>query len=173
MDLRRVVWFGVSALALASWMASASTSGGRPPIAPLPPVKPAAIDRSMAALQSEIGRLHERLGPTAAPTRTRDLFRFTTRAPRRPVIAPVVAVADAEAVVPLQPVRPALTLIGVAEDVTPDGVVRTAIVSGLGDVFLVKTGDSIRLQYRVEQVSADAVQVVDTVTAATTTLALR
>lgn len=173
MQLRRVVWVGVSALAFASWMASASTSGVRPPVAPLPPVKPAAVDRSMAALQSEIGRLHERLGPTAAPTRTRDLFRFTTRAPRRPAAAPVVAAAEVAAVVPPQPVRPALTLIGVAEDVTPDGVVRTAIVSGLGDVFLVKAGDTIRLQYRVEQVSADAVQVVDTATAATTTFALR
>lgn len=171
MNLRRVVWFGVSALAFASWMASASGSGVRPPVAPLPPVKPAAIDRSMAALQTEIGHLHQRLGPTAAPTRSRDLFRFTTRAPRRPVAAPPAAVADVS--VPQQPVRPVLTLIGVAEDVTPDGVVRTAIVSGLGDVFLVKAGDTIRAQYRVEQVSGDAVQVVDTATTATTTLALR
>ncbi len=48
-----------------------------------------------------------------------------------------------------------------------------SIVSGLGDVFIVKAGDTIRLQYRVEQVSGDAVQVVDTATAATLTLALR
>lgn len=173
MHLRRIVWIGVAALALASWMASASTSGVRPPVAPLPPVKPGAVDRSMAALQSEIGRLHERLGPTAAPSKSRDLFRFTTRAPRRPVAAVAVPPAVADAIVPPQPVKPSLTLIGVAEDVTPDGVVRTAIVSGLGDVFLVKAGDTIRLQYRVEQVSGDAVQVVDTATAATLTLALR
>lgn len=173
MNLRRVVWLGVSVLALASWMASASTSGVRPPVAPLPPVKPGAVDRSMASLQTEIGRLHERLGPTAAPTRSRDLFRFTTRARRRPIVAPAAAVAAASTVVPPPPVRPSLTLIGVAEDVTPDGVVRTAIVSGLGDVFLVKAGDTIRLQYRIEQVSGDAVQIVDTATATTTTLALR
>ncbi len=171
MKLRRVVWFGVSVLALASWMASASTSVVRAPVAPLPPVTPGEVDRSMAALQSEIGRLHERLAPTAAPTRSRDLFRFSTRAPRRAVVAPPVA--EAEAIVPAPPVRPSLTLIGVAEDVTPDGVVRTAIVSGFGDVFLVKAGDTIRLQYRVELVSGDAVQVVDTATAAATTLALR
>lgn len=175
MNLRRVVWLGVSVLAVASWMASASTSGIRPPVAPLPPVKPGAVDRSMASLQTEIGRLHERLGPTAAPTRSRDLFRFTTRAPRRPIVAPDAdaAIAAASTVVPQTPVRPSLTLIGVAEDVTPDGVVRTAIVSGLGDVFLVKVGDTIRLQYRIEQVSGDAVQIVDTTTATTTTLALR
>ena len=175
MNLRRVVWLGVSVLAVASWMASASTSGIRPPVAPLPPVKPGAVDRSMASLQTEIGRLHERLGPTAAPTRSRDLFRFTTRAPRRPIVAPDAdaAIAAASTVVPQPPVRPSLTLIGVAEDVTPDGVVRTAIVSGLGDVFLVKVGDTIRLQYRIEQVSGDAVQIVDTATATTTTLALR
>lgn len=85
--------------------------------------------------------------------------------------APPAAVADVS--VPQQPVRPVLTLIGVAEDVTPDGVVRTAIVSGLGDVFLVKAGDAVRARSRVEQVSGDAVQVVDTATTATTTLALR
>ena len=171
MHLRRVVWLGISALALASWVASASTSGVRPPVAPLPPVKPGAIDHSMAALQSEIGRLHERLGPTAAPTRSRDLFRFTTRAPRRTVVAPPAAAVPVP--VAPEPVRPSLALIGVVEDVTPDGVVRTAIVSGLGDVFLVKAGDTIRLRYRVEQVSADAVQVIDTETSGITTLALR
>ncbi len=172
MKLRRIVWFGVSVLALASWIASASTSGVRGPTAPLPPVKPSAVDRSMVILQSEVDRLHERLGPTAAPTKSRDLFRFTTRAPRRPIMS-AAAEAVPDAVVPQPPARPSLTLIGVAEDVTPEGIVRTAIVSGLGDVFLVKPGDTIRSQYRIEQVSGDAVQVVDTATAATITLALR
>lgn len=128
----------------------------------------------MAALQSEIGRLHERLGPTAVPSRSRDLFRFTPRAPRRSVVAPPAAVAEAAPVAPAaEPIRPAFSLIGIAEDLTPEGVVRTAIISGPGDVFLVKVGDTFRAQYRVDQVSGDAVQVIDTATGASTTLALR
>jgi hypothetical protein len=175
MPLRRIVWFGVSVLALASWFASASTSGVRPPIVPTPPRQPVAIDASVARLDTEVARLHDRLGPTIAPTRSRDLFRFSARAPRpvspvasapRPV---AVAVADSLAAPP----RPALKLIGVAEDVSSDGVVRTAIVAGLGDLFLVKAGDLVAGQFRVEQVSADAVQLTDLTTTAVATLALR
>ncbi|MGE3955946.1 MAG: hypothetical protein AB7H96_04445 [Vicinamibacterales bacterium] len=173
MNVRRIVWFGVSTLAIASWFASASTSGVRPPAVPFPPPKPSPVDFSMVALQSEVGRLHERLAPTAAPTRSRDLFRFQSRIPERRAplarpAAPVDVVAEAPA-----PPAPALALIGVAEDATADGVIRTAIVSGLGDVFLVKAGETIRDRYRIGAVSADAVQVVDTVTGSDSTLALR
>jgi hypothetical protein len=173
MHVRRVIWFGVSALAVASWFAGASTSGLRPAIVPLAPPRPAPLDRSMAVLQSEVARLHERLAPTAIPTRSRDLFRFSTRAPRRPLPAapaPVAAEASAPAAAPAAPV---LKLIGIAEDSLPEGVVRTAIVSGLGDVFLVRPGDMVGGRYRVEQVSGSAVQLTDVTTAAGSTLALR
>jgi hypothetical protein len=169
MNVRRVVWYGVSALAIASWFAAASTSGVRPPVVPQPPVRPSAIDRSSAALHSEISRLHERLGPTISPTRSRDLFRFNVRAVRRTIAAPPPAVVDVPASAPQ---RPSLKLIGIAEDATDAGTVRTAIVSGLGDVFLVKPGELIAGQYKVEQVSADAVQLTDVSTSASTTLIL-
>jgi hypothetical protein len=68
---------------------------------------------------------------------------------------------------------PVLKLIGIAEDAQPDGIVRTAIVSGLGDVFLVKPGDMVGERYRVEQVSSEAVRLTDTTTAASSTLVLR
>jgi hypothetical protein len=122
-------------------------------------------------MQSEISRLHERIAPAAIPSRSRDLFRFGSRPRRSP--APVATAQPVAAVAPPAAVsRPALKLIGIAEDVQADGTVRTAIVSGLGDVFLVKRGDTIGSQYRVEQVSADAVQLVDTTTDASTTLGL-
>lgn len=171
MHARRVVWFGVSALAVASWFASASTSGVRPPVAPLAPPQPAPIDRSVAVLQGEVARLHDRIAPTATPTRSRDLFRFSARPPKRPLrVAPPAPTVDeaptAAAATPL------LKLIGIAEDAQPDGVVRTAIVSGLGDLFLVKAGDMVGGRYRVEQVSADAVRLVDLSSSASTILAL-
>ncbi|MFN7984200.1 MAG: hypothetical protein U0Q11_20325 [Vicinamibacterales bacterium] len=111
------------------------------------------------------------------PTRSRDLFHFAAK----PVARPAAAKADgrtsspadvARVDVPVAP-KPSLQLIGVAEDETPDGAVRTAIVSGLGDVFLVKMGDTISGRYRIEQVSADAVQLTDSITSTTTTLTLR
>ena len=106
------------------------------------------------------------------PSRSRDLFRFAGRATRPLTAAPAPVVQPTEAL-PEAPPQPVLQLIGVAEDVVADGIVRTAILSGLGDVFLVKSGDIVAGQYRVDQVSADAVQLIDTTTSAATTLALR
>ena len=127
----------------------------------------------MASLQDEMGRLHERLAPTSIPTRSRDLFRFQTRP--RPRSTPTILSHQESAPVAATAVAapPALALIGVAEDATADGVVRTAIVSGFNDVFLVKTGELIRDRFRIGLVSADAVQVVDITTDTSTSLALR
>jgi hypothetical protein len=74
---------------------------------------------------------------------------------------------------PVTPPRPAFKLIGIAEDTSEGGTIRTAIVSGPGDIFLVKPGDTLGGQYHVDQVSAEAVQLTDTVTSASTTLVLR
>lgn len=176
MQARRIVWFSVSSLALASWLASATTTSVRPPVVPLPPPKSAPLDRSVAVLQSEMSRLHARLAPTAAPSRSRDLFRFSVRPVERrravasPRPAPVAAESD---VVPVAAPRPVLSLIGVAEDTDGATLVRTAILSGPGDVYLVKPGETLRGQFRVEQVSADAVQLTDTASNQRFTLTLR
>lgn len=174
MQARRVIWISVSTLALASWFASATTVNVRPPVIPPAPPKSAPLDRSVAALQSEVSRLHERLAPTAAPERARDLFRFAARAPerRRTVAAARPTPPQAVEVAPVVAPRPPLSLIGVAEDGDGADLVRTAIVSGPGDVYLVKPGDLIRAQYRVEQVSSDAVQLLDTASNQPITLTL-
>lgn len=175
MNVRRIAWLGVSSVALASWFASASTTDVHAPVVPLPPSRPLAMERSMAALQSDVDRLHDRLGPTAAPTRSRDLFHFSTPVPKSPAAAPrpspPTVVVDAP---PPAPPRPVFRLIGVAEDTTADGtLVRTAIVAGASDLFLVKVGETMADRFRVEQVSSDAVELIDTTTSAPTTLALR
>jgi len=177
MHLRRSVWFSLSAVACASWFSAASTVDVRPPVAPIAPYKPSAVDHSVAGLQAEVSRLHERLAPSAVPARSRDLFRFSARVPERPQparpsLTPAPAPVAPDAPVSL-PVRPLMKLIGIAEEGQDDGTVRTAVVSGFGDVFLVKAGETLHGQYRVDLVSADAVQLTDTATNLATTLALR
>ena len=177
MNLRRIAWLGVWSIAVASWFSAASTPDVRPPVVtPGPTPASLDLDRSAAVMQAEVARLHDRLAPSTMPSRSRDLFHFAAKPVTRPSLKLVEAAQTAEvpvqAEVPVAP-KPALQLIGVAEDESPDGAVRTAIVSGFGDVFLVKAGDTISGRYRVEQVSADAVQLSDSTTATTTTLTLR
>lgn len=175
MTFRRVFSFGVSTLALASWFSAASTPDVDvpTPATRVAPRVPTALDRSSALLQSEIDRLHDRLAPTSRPSHSRDLFRFNAPKPRRPSQAAAPIAAAVEQAEPVQEQPPALKLIGVAEDASSEGVVRTAILSGLGDVFLVKAGDVVSGRFRIDQVAPDAVQITNVATAAVTTLALR
>ncbi len=127
-------------------------------------------------MQAEVARLHDRLAPSTQPTRSRDLFHFASKPAARPAAAAIDTVHSVDAAPHVdEPVvtKPVLQLIGVAEDTVADGAIRTAIVSGLGDVFLVKAGDTISGRYRVDQVSGDAVQLTDSTTSTTTTLTLR
>ena len=174
MNIPRIAWFGVWSLAIASWFSAASTPDVRTPAAPVEHARSARdLDRSAAVMQSEVAHLHDRLSPTALPTHARDLFRFAGRPPRPQAPQPEVVSALAVEEPAPAPARPSLQLIGVAEDESAEGTVRTAIVSGLGDLFLVKAGDTLGNQYRVDHVSTDAVQLTDTSTSITTTLALR
>jgi hypothetical protein len=141
-------------------MAAASNSTRRP--APVPASTSGPIEMHGAALAAEVARLHERLHPTATPLQNRDLFRFGSRkvpSSRPSVTAPPVAVRE-PAATPVVPSRP-FKLIGLAEDAGADGPVRTAIISGSGDLFLVKEGDEVTLRYRVARISSEVVELTD------------
>ena len=170
MNARRTVWFGAASVAVATWLA-ASTAGPSRLASSVPPSRPAPIDRYTETLHLEADRLHARIAPTATPTLRRDLFRFSGE--RRAAAAPM-RTAESEAAAPVvAKVAPPLRLIGIAEDAGPDGPVLTAILSGLGDVFLVKPGDTIAGRFRVQAVSQEAVRVIESATDVETTLALR
>lgn len=161
MRVKRTAMLGVGCAALAVWLAAAATSGTRqqPAAQNLPP---AAVELQGEDLAAEIARLRDRLRPTAAPSHTRDLFNYAA-----PSDAGAGARRPSEATAPPSPVsspmvsRPTMKLIGIAEDDGAGEVVRTAIISGLGDVFLVKEGESIALQYRVLRIGGDAVELTD------------
>lgn len=170
MNARRTIWFGVASIAIATWL-TASTAGPQQPAASDTAPRTAPIDRYAETLRLEVERLHERLRPNAEPTGHRDLFRFSTPARQRADVLVPSESADRESPAPVT--APSMRLIGIAEDVTPDGPVRTAVVSGLGDVFLVKPGDTIADRYRVLSVSPESVQLVDPATSIESTLTLR
>ena len=170
MTLKRAVTIVVVGGALAAWLAAAATSGNRGVVAP-PVVQMPPVEARGAELATEVARLHERLRPDATPRRGRNLFAFaSTPRPATPVIAAAPALIEAPRA-PLAP--PPLKLVGVAEDVGPQGSERTAIISGLGQLFLVKAGDRVTPRYRVAKIFADAVELADAGDGTTLRLSLK
>ena len=171
MNLKRTTVTFIGA-ALAAWLAGAATSNHivRPPIVDVPQ----AIDLKGAALAKEIARLHERLRPTSTPRQPgRNLFTFrATQSRHESEPRPIAALAPIEAPAP-QPMEPALKLSGIAADEGADGPVRTAIISGEGQLFMVKEGDTVTARYRVTKISEDVVELSDTESGTVRRLALR
>jgi hypothetical protein len=171
MNLKRTLVLSVGGGAVVIWIAAAATSMSRPSTEPVTQPAARAIDTSGAALAAEIARLHERLRPTAVPLQTRDLFSYgehrasTARAETAHASVAAVEVPTIPAAVPLK-------LIGIAEDGPADAIVRTAVLSGLGDLFLVKQGDTAASRFRVIAISQTGVELVDSADQSTIRLSL-
>jgi hypothetical protein len=161
MTLKRMTTIGVVVAAFAAWLAGAATSNHvvRPPLV----VETPAIELRGAELATEIARLHERLRPTSTPVQPgRNLFTFRAAPPPRIAEPPPVPVpAPVSIVAPVAAALPALKLAGVAEDDTPEGLVRTAIISTGVQLFLVKEGELVTPRYRVATISTDVVELTD------------
>jgi len=161
MNFKRTATLGIAGGALAAWLAAAATSNH----VALPPIvdAPHPLDARGAELDAEIARLHERLRPTTTPRQPgRNLFSFKATSPR---VAAPPAIAPPPPPI-LEPTSPppasfALKLSGIAEDDSADGPVRTAFISGEGQLFMVKDGDTINNRYRVRKISADVVELED------------
>jgi hypothetical protein len=171
MDVKRAVMIGVAGVAVAVWISAAATSNTRN-LAPVIPTKPNVVDKSGAELAVEVKRLHERLRPSDPPVHSRDLFRYAARPSTAAVPAPAMPVAPPSQP-PLAAIVAPLKLEGLAEDHGDQGEVRTAIISGFGDIFLVKEGDNVTARYRVAKISSDAVELTDLTNNSPLRLALR
>ncbi len=172
MNLKRTTTIVVVGGALVAWLAGAATSNHAIPLAPV--VQYASIDKRGADLASEIERLHERLAPVATPrTPGRNLFAFRAMAARPPALiapAPRPALTGvASAAIALPPLK----LSGIAEDAGADGPVRIAFISGEGQLFMVKEGETVTPRYRVTKISADVVELIDVIDNSVRRLALR
>jgi hypothetical protein len=158
MNLKRTATIVVGGAAIGAWLAGAATTNRS---VPAPTNEPLPIDLRGEALATEIARLQERLRPTSQPRQpARNLFVFRARAaqPAPPIVAAAALPAPA---LPLAPALPPLKLAGIAEDEGPEGPLRTAIISGEGQLYLVKEGDEVTPRYRVGKISADVVELVD------------
>jgi hypothetical protein len=159
MNFKRTATSVVVGAVLIAWLAGAATSKRAIP----PPIitPPQAIDARGAELTKEIARLRDRLRPTTPPAEPRrNLFTFRATAPLAPHDARSTQPSTIEA--PAARIsEPALKLAGIAEDDGADGPDRTAIISGDGQLFMVKVGDSVAGRYRVARISSDAVELAD------------
>lgn len=176
----RLAAYSGGALLLLAWLASASGDAPQAPRASVPSRTGdgAVLQRLAADVQAQAERLRQRIGTAPAPTGPmRNPFAFDSReaevrvARRASRSAAAPAPADDTA---REPVEPSLSLLGIAEQVTPGGLVRTAMISSGGDdLALVTEGQTVGLRYRVVTVGADAVELKDLVTGATRRLALQ
>jgi hypothetical protein len=171
MNLQRTTTIVVVGAALIAWLAGAATS--KYTIPPATVLQQTPIEKRGAELAVEIERLHERLAPASAPrTPGRNLFSFHAVAARPQVAAPQAKPAVVEpARAPIA--LPALKLSGIAEDPGADGPVRIAFISGEGQLFMAKEGETVTPRYRVAKISADVVELTDVSDNTVRRLALR
>ena len=172
MKLNRVVAFAVIGAALAAWFAAASTAGRRP-IVVNPVQRTTPVEVRGAELAAEISRLRERLHPTTQPQApTRNLFAFSRSTVRRPeIVTRPEVIEETQSSRPSAP--PSLRLVGIAEEEGTDGVVRTAIISSMGQLFFAKVGEEVTRRYRVENISGDAAVLTDVGDSSSLTLVLK
>jgi hypothetical protein len=169
-----------------TWKLTAFTSGGAvvfaalaATVAPtprnqtLPAATPQPVDASGAVvdLGAQADRLRAKLADvTAYRQPARDAFRFGAT-PRRVVEATPPAAIEAPPAVVAAP-RPPYALAGMAITMEDGVAQRTAILSSLQGVSLVKEGDVLEPGYRVASIGDDAVILESTNDGMQTTLRL-
>jgi hypothetical protein len=156
---------------LATWFFSMPPTTTAPraaaPAARFPQTNTSKIDIEREAARLQV---HKVQAPHfTAPAR--NPFRFSER--REPARATTgVVIAPPPAVLPPPPPPPRITLDGVAADSTDAQPQRTAILNTDAGVVLAKEGDQVA-GYRVEKISADAVELVKVDDGSVLRLALR
>jgi hypothetical protein len=176
MTAKRVAVSLLCATVLAAWLASAAGVMNQPQTpAPTPaPVQTTGTESLAEEVQAQAGRLRERLASAPVPQRpARNPFEFAPRVSASPKRVVASTPPPAVATVPVLP-DPPLSLVGIAEDASPAGPVRTAIVTiEGGDTLLLRAGEFIGARYRVTAIGADAVELSDLTNGVVRRLVLR
>jgi hypothetical protein len=178
---RLAAWL-LGAAVFGAWLASAAGVTRQAHLARSTPRRAQApqFDALTADVQAQAGRLRERLAQAPAPREVqRNPFRFADR--QAPAIRRAARGGVGDAAPPPEPVdvapeirEPALQLIGVAENASTEGVVRTAMIAGgYNELMMVTAGQKILGRYEVVAVGADAVELKDVQTGAIRRLVLQ
>jgi len=178
MTSRQKVLYGAGGLVLVAYLASAnmpSQEGDRrPQERDARPAATAGTESLAVEVGSQAARLRTRMTQAPAPdSHPRNPFAFGAARRSLPAPDPVAraAVADPAPVVPPLPV---LTLMGIAEETSPQGPRRTAVIGGDRDtIFMVTEGEPVGDRYKITKIGADAVELEDLVTHGYRRLALR
>ncbi len=90
------------------------------------------------------------------------MFSFSAAAPKSHVTAKRL-VESAPPEVPPQPLPVPLPfkVVGLGEDASPNGPVRTAVISGSEQLFVVRDGVMVTSRYQVMSISPDRVELTD------------
>ena len=163
------------ALLLAAWLSSAATSLQDPELPSDPrPAATSGSDPLGADIQAQTARLRSRLAAAPIPQEpSRNPFTFASRPAPRERSEPARETAPEPAAAPVA-VEPALSFVGIAEQQTAKGLVRTAmLVDATEELFMVTEGQDVLGRYLVTTITPDVVELKDTSTGIVRRLALR
>jgi hypothetical protein len=175
--MRAAAYVGGGAL-LVAWFAAAAGTPVQEIVPPRDPVArtvSTAGSESLAAdVQAQAVKLRERLAQAPAPDiHPRNPFSFAP-APIARTPAAIVKPAVTEPAPVAEPIVPALSLMGIAEETSPEGLHRTAVIGGENDaIYMVMEGQAVTDRYRVTAIGKDAVELKDLITGAYRRLAMR
>ena|SRR5438477_90918 len=179
MITRKTAGYGSIGAILVAWLAAANLPSPNIEITRSRDPRAGAaapVDGIASEVRSQAAKLRGRLAQAPAPDlNPRNPFAFVAAPRRSHPEAPVVrAAVAAEESTPLAPAPPALILMGIAEDTSPAGPRRTAIIAGEADaLFMVTEGQLVAGRYKVSKIGADAVELEEIGTKGYRRLALR
>jgi hypothetical protein len=169
MTAKRAAGYCGGGLLLLAWLsyaggAARSAADGQEPSTP---VETSGTESLVSDIQSQTARLKTRMAAAPTPQEPyRNPFVFGARETTTPRVRREAVVTPPP---PALPPEPAIELIGVTTNQSPNGPLRTAVISALsGELFLVKEGETIVTRYRVGPVTADAVELIDLAVPGTT-----
>jgi hypothetical protein len=178
MTSRSAAVYGVGAALLVACLAAANmpSQDPQPRERAARPAGTSGTESLAVEVRSQAARLQARMAEAPVPDpNPRNPFSFGP-APRAARPAPregtVHAAVAPEAAV--EPPLPVFMLMGIAEETTPGGPRRTAVIGGEGDtIYMVTEGQPVGPRYKVTKIGADAIELEDVVTKAYRRIALR
>jgi hypothetical protein len=182
MTSRSAAVYGVGAALLVAYLAAANmpSQDPQPRERGARPAGTSGTESLAVEVRSQAARLHARMAEAPVPDpNPRNPFAFgpSPRAARpgpREGMVRATVVPDAGTPAAVEPPLPVLTLMGIAEETTPAGPRRTAVIGGEGDIiYMVTEGQPVGPRYKVTKIGADAIELEDVLTKGYRRIALR